>query len=194
MLPSALPQPDSERRSVCVFCGSSNAVDQAFLRDAEALGQGLAESGIRLVYGGGGVGLMGACARGAKRAGGEVLGILPRFLESREPPMAEVETVLVTTMHERKMMMFEAADAFVVLPGGIGTLEEVVELLSWYQLELHKKPVLFYNPDQFWSPLFAVFEQMITAKFLAPTFYGAWMSVENIEAIVPAIEGLFPRQ
>src|SRR5207245_1617713 len=132
-------------------CGSSDAADPAYLRAAEDLGRALAAAGLKLVYGGGGVGLMGACARAAHEAGGEVLGVIPSFLISRERALETIEHVVVGDMHARKMLMFERADAFVTLPGGVGTLEEIVELLSWRRLELHAKPVVFYNPDGFWQ-------------------------------------------
>src|SRR5262249_21148470 len=140
--------------SVCLFCGSSNAADPDFLSAAAELGEALAMAGIRLVYGGGGVGLMGAAARAAHRAGGRVLGIMPDFLRTREVLYDEVETVVVRNMHERKMLMFQESDAFVVLPGGVGTLEEVVELLSWKRLSLHDKPVVFVNLKGFWEPFY----------------------------------------
>jgi len=121
----------------------------------------LADEGLRLVYGGGGVGLMGACARAAHAGGGRVFGIIPDFLVARERAFDEVETRVVTSMHERKMIMFEQADGFVVLPGGIGTLEEIVELLSWRRLNLHAKPIVIYNPRDFWRPMFELYEHTI---------------------------------
>src|ERR1700761_7258905 len=144
--------------SLCVYCGSSDAVDPALLAAAAAVCEILAHEGIRLVYGGGGIGLMGACARAAHAAGGRVLGVMPEFLRQREILFDEVETIVVRSMHERKMLMFEEADAFVALPGGIGTLEEVIELLSWRRLDLHAKPTVFYNPAGFWQPLFDLFQ------------------------------------
>ncbi|MET0294269.1 MAG: TIGR00730 family Rossman fold protein, partial [Phenylobacterium sp.] len=146
-------------RSVCVYCSSSDAAAPSYHAAAAELGRALAAAGLRLVYGGGGVGLMGACAGAAHAAGGEVLGIIPRFLVGPERPIAGIPTRVVESMHERKMQMFEAADAFVVLPGGIGTLEEAVELLSWRRLDLHAKPIVFFNPDGFWDGLLAFFEQ-----------------------------------
>jgi uncharacterized protein (TIGR00730 family) len=173
--------------SVCVFCGSSDAADPAFLAAAGELGQALAESGLRLVYGGGGVGLMGAVARAAHGAGGRVLGIIPDFLVGRERALDKVETIVVTSMHERKMMFFELSDAFVVLPGGIGTLEEIVELLSWRRLDLHAKPVVFYNPGAFWKPLFDLFQHTVDARLTPPEFMDSWVTVERPEDIVPAL-------
>ena len=174
-------------QSVCVFCGSSEAADPAYLRAAGDLGRALAAAKLRLVYGGGGVGLMGAAARGAHEAGGAVLGIIPDFLVGRERALETVEHVVVTSMHERKSMMFEESDAFVILPGGIGTLEEVVELLSWRRLDLHAKPVVFYNPDNFWKTLFDLFQHTVDAKLTPPEFMDAWRAVDRVDQIVPAL-------
>jgi uncharacterized protein (TIGR00730 family) len=178
--------PDS-LKSVCVFCGSSDAADPAYLRAAGDLGRALAAAKLRLVYGGGGVGLMGATARGAHDAGGQVLGIIPDFLLGKERALETVEHVIVTSMHQRKQMFFEESDGFVILPGGIGTLEEVVELLSWRRLDLHTMPVVFYNPDNFWGPLFALFQHTVDAKLTPPSFMGAWTVVDRVEDIVPAL-------
>jgi len=177
----------SQVDSVCVFCGSSDAADPAYLRAAAELGQALAAADLRLVYGGGGVGLMGACARAAHEAGGRVLGVIPGFLVGREQALESVEHVVVANMHERKMMMFERADAFVVLPGGVGTLEEVVELLSWRRLDLHAKPVVFYNPGGFWRPLFDLFQHTVDARLTPPEFMHAWTSADRIADIVPLL-------
>jgi len=174
-------------QSVCVFCGSSDAADPAYLTAAADLGRALAAADLKLVYGGGGVGLMGATARGAHEAGGKVLGIIPDFLVGRERALDSVETVVVTSMHQRKMMMFEQSDAFVILPGGIGTLEEVVELLSWRRLDLHAKPVVFYNPDGFWTTLFALFQHTVDTHLTPPEFMDTWASVERVEDIIPAL-------
>ncbi|HEY9219702.1 MAG TPA: TIGR00730 family Rossman fold protein [Phenylobacterium sp.] len=179
--------------SVCVYCSSSNAADPAFLAAAAELGRALAAAGLRLVYGGGGVGLMGACALAAHEAGGKVLGIIPQFLVDRERPLHAIETVVVESMHERKMQMFEAADAFVVLPGGIGTLEEVIELLSWRRLELHRKPIVFYNPGGFWDGLFGFFAESIAQNLTPPEFRQAWSAVSRIDQVVPLLQGADPQ-
>ena len=173
--------------SVCVFCGSAEAADPAFHRAAADFGRILAEAGLRLVYGGGGVGLMGACARAAHEAGGRVLGVIPDFLVGREQALETVEHVVVSSMHERKMMMFERSDAFVAMPGGIGTLEEVVELLSWRRLELHDKPVVFYNPRDFWRPLFQLFRHTVEERLTPPEFLDGWRAVERVADILPAL-------
>ena len=174
-------------KSICVFCGSSDAADPAFLRAAEDLGVALAQAKLKLVYGGGGVGLMGATARAAHAAGGEVLGIIPGFLVGKERALETVEHVVVTSMHERKQMFFEQSDGFVILPGGIGTLEEVIELLSWRRLDLHAMPVVFYSPDGFWDPLFTLFQHTVDANLTPASFMGAWTVVEKVEEIVPAL-------
>lgn len=173
--------------SICVYCGSSNAADPALLEAAAGFGEALAGASLRLVYGGGGIGLMGACARAAHLAGGRVLGVMPDFLRQREILFDEVETKVVRSMHERKMLMFEEADAFVVLPGGIGTLEEVVELLSWRRLDLHRKPIVFYNAGGFWEPLFTFLRHTIDLKMTPEALPSTWRVVETIEAILPAV-------
>ncbi|MCF8505625.1 MAG: TIGR00730 family Rossman fold protein [Caulobacter sp.] len=182
-----MPSPSVRVESICVYCGSSNDADPAFLSSAYAVGAEIAKAGLTFVYGGGGVGLMGASARGAHDAGGQVLGIIPDFLQGREQPFDDVETIVVTSMHERKMMMFDRSDAFVVLPGGIGTLEEVVELLSWQRLGLHACPVVFYNPRGFWDPLFELLLHTIREKLSPPEFANSWRSVDTVEALVPAV-------
>jgi uncharacterized protein (TIGR00730 family) len=174
-------------QSVCVFCGSSDAAAPAYLRAAADLGRALAAANLRLVYGGGGVGLMGATARGAHDAGGKVLGIIPDFLVGKERALETVEHEIVTSMHRRKQRFFEESQGFVILPGGIGTLEEVIELLSWRRLDLHAMPVVFYNPDNFWGPLFALFQHTVDAKLTPPAFMGAWTVVDRVEDIVPAL-------
>jgi uncharacterized protein (TIGR00730 family) len=173
--------------SVCVFCGSSDAADPAYLRAAATLGTALAAADLRLVYGGGGVGLMGACASAAQAAGGRVLGVIPSFLVGRERALGSIEHLVVGSMHERKMIMFERSDAFVVLPGGVGTLEEVVELLSWRRLDLHAKPVVFYSPGGFWRPLFDLFQHTVDARLTPAEFMNAWRVVERVEDVVPTV-------
>jgi uncharacterized protein (TIGR00730 family) len=148
---------------------------------ASRFGLALAAGGLRLVYGGGAVGLMGRCAKAAHEAGGEVLGIMPRFLERREITYEAVQHRMVDTMHERKHIMFEESDAFVVLPGGIGTLEEAVETLSWRRLDLHRKPVIFLSEDDFWAPFFALMQHTIDAKLTPATFSDAVSYVRSIE-------------
>jgi uncharacterized protein (TIGR00730 family) len=184
--------PSNSRRldSVCVYCASSDAADPEFLAAASELGVTLAREGLRLVYGGGGVGLMGACAKAAQAAGGRVLGVIPHFLTSHERPLASVETVVVDSMHQRKMMMFEEADAFAILPGAIGTLEEVIELLSWRRLGLHTKPIVFLDIHGFWQPLFSLFDRILEQKLIPPEFRDTWESVERVQDILPALRNM----
>ena len=179
-----------ELDSVCVYCGSSDLADPQFLADAATFGAQLAAEDIRLVYGGGGVGLMGACAKAAHGAGGRVFGIIPDFLVARERAFDEVETQVVTSMHQRKMIMFEQSDGFVVLPGGIGTLEEIVELLSWRRLVLHEKPIVIYNPRGFWDPMFELFEHTIREHLTPADFRNAWCVAETVDEIIPALRRL----
>jgi hypothetical protein len=173
--------------SVCVFCASSGAARPALLAAATRFGQILAREGVRLVYGGGAVGLMGACARAAHEAGGEVLGVIPGFLTRHEVAYTRVTTEVVDTMHERKMRMFEESDGFAVLPGAIGTLEESIEVLSWRRLGLHAKPIVFYNPDGFWDPLFALFAQLERQRLAPAEFADCWRQVDDIEALLPTL-------
>ena len=176
--------------SVCVYCASSNGADPAWRAAAAKLGAALAAADIRLIYGGGGVGLMGACAQAAHAAGGRVLGVMPSFLIDRERTFGGVETVVVETMHERKIRMFDEADAFVVLPGAIGTLEEAIELISWRRLGLHAKPIVFHNPAGFWAPLFALFDQFIKSHLVQPEFADCWRAVDSIDAVIPTLRAM----
>jgi uncharacterized protein (TIGR00730 family) len=176
--------------SVCVYCASSDAADPAYMEAAAAFGKTLAREGLRLVYGGGNIGLMGACARAANEAGGKVLGVMPEFLRLREILYGDVETIVVGSMHERKMVMFEQSDAFVVLPGGIGTLEEAVEMMSWRRLEVHRKPIVFHSPGGFWEPLYALFQHTVDHNLTPPAFMDTWRSVEAVEDILPAVRAL----
>jgi uncharacterized protein (TIGR00730 family) len=151
----------NKRLSICVYCGSGFGNDPAFRVAAEELGGALGKAGMRLVYGGGAVGLMGVVAKATLEAGGTVLGIIPQFLVDREVMLPEVtELVITADMHERKRLMFEAADAFVALPGGIGTLEELVEQLTWAQLGRHSKPIVLADIGGFWTPLIDLLKHM----------------------------------
>ncbi len=176
-------------KSVCLFCGSSDAGNADYIAAAKAFGAATAEAGWRLVYGGGGVGLMGASARAAHEAGGRVVGIMPAFLRSRERLFDEVETVVVTSMHERKMLMYDASDAFVVAPGGVGTLEEVVELLSWKRLDLHAKPIIFLNINGFWDTFFTLMRHSVEEGMTPPSFLQAWVVCDTVEAAITAMIG-----
>ncbi len=183
----ARPSLSAPGLSVCLFCGSSNTARPDYLRAAEAFGRTLAGEGVRLVYGGGGVGLMGAAAKAAHAAGGEVLGVMPNFLRRHEVIYDAVETVVVDTMHARKMRMFEESDAFAIFPGGIGTLEEVIELMSWRRLDLHRKPIVFLNIDGFWETLFATLRHLIAEQVMPTWLPDTWVSVATVAEVLPAI-------
>ncbi len=187
--PSVEIQPFSGR-SVCLFCGSSETADPKYTEAARAFGEGVAARGWRLVYGGGGVGLMGASARGAHAAGGRVLGVMPEFLRSRERLFDDVETLVVGSMHERKQIMYDESDAFVVAPGGIGTLEEVIELLSWKRLDLHGKPVIFLDIDGFWQTLFRLMEHTVEAGMTPASFLQAWTVCRTVDEALDALGGM----
>ncbi|WP_392355097.1 TIGR00730 family Rossman fold protein [Brevundimonas sp. LF-1] len=177
-----------EGRSVCLFCGSSDGTDAKYVEAAAAFGKATAEAGWRFVYGGGGVGLMGASARAAHAAGGRVVGIMPAFLRSRERLFDDVETIVVTSMHERKQLMYDESDVFVVAPGGVGTLEEVVELLSWKRLDLHAKPVIFLNLDGFWDGFFTLIEHTVEKGMTPRSFLDAYVSVDSVEGAIEAMK------
>ncbi|MCF1505860.1 TIGR00730 family Rossman fold protein [Afifella sp. H1R] len=178
----------SKLENVCVYCGSAPGREPSHAEAARAFGRILAEENIRLVYGGGSVGLMGTLARSVLDCGGAVTGIIPQFLEEREQLFADVtELILTTDMHERKRTMFERADAFVALPGGIGTLEEVVEMMTWAQLGQHHKPVLVANLGGFWQPLINLLDHMRDEGFIRETSDIRFLEAESVEDILPSL-------
>jgi uncharacterized protein (TIGR00730 family) len=173
--------------SVCVFCGSNAGASPAFVATADALGVELARRHVRLVYGGGHVGLMGAVADAALAAGGEVVGVMPRDLVDREIAHTRLtELVVTSSMHERKARMAALADGFVALPGGFGTVEEVVEVLTWNQLGLVTKPVVFLDVEEFWSPLLAFFDAAAAAAFVRAEHRALAQRVTDVGAAVVA--------
>ena len=178
-------------RSVCVYCGSSPGRDEIYAKAGHLLGRSLAKSGLRLVYGGGTKGIMGAVAEGALKAGGKVTGIIPRFLinkEATETALDRLDELLITdNMHERKHKMFEKSDAFVALPGGIGTVEEIVEIMTWGQLGHHRKPIVFANVKGFWNPMLALIDHMSSEGFIHTAQRVKPLVVADPEAIVAAI-------
>jgi uncharacterized protein (TIGR00730 family) len=181
-------------KTVCVYCGSGPGTNPRFVEAAIALGKAFAESGIRLVYGGGSIGLMGAVATSVLENGGTVTGIIPDFLTSRENALARVQEMIVTPdMHERKRLMFERSDAFIALPGGIGTLEELVEQLTWQQLGRHSKPILLANIDGFWEPLLALLAHMRETAFIRPTLAVDILKAERVEDILPRLRAAVAR-
>ena len=175
-------------KTVCVYCGSGPGTNPKFVDAAKALGKAFAENNIRLVYGGGSLGLMGAVATSVLDHGGLVTGIIPEFLRMRENALTRVQEMVVTPdMHERKRLMFERSDAFVALPGGVGTLEELVEQLTWKQLGRHAKPVLLANVDGFWEPLLALFTHMRATEFIRPSLSFEILKAERVEDILPQL-------
>jgi hypothetical protein len=182
--------PMNKLDSICVYCGASTRADPAYLAMAEELGRLLAERSIRLIYGGGNVGLMGAVSRTAKAHGGDVLGVMPHFLTKWELPNPDIETTMVETMHERKWLLFAHADAFITLPGGIGTLEEVVETLSWARLELHAKPVVFIG-KAFWQPFVNLIEATIDHRLTPENFRDFYCVVDTPGEALDYLAGRF---
>jgi uncharacterized protein (TIGR00730 family) len=181
-------------KTVCVYCGSGPGTNPRFVEAAIALGKALAEGGIRLVYGGGSIGLMGAVATSVLDHGGMVTGIIPGFLTDRENALKRVQELIVTPdMHERKRLMFEHSDAFVALPGGIGTLEELVEQLTWQQLGRHSKPVLLANIEGFWEPLLRLLAHMRATQFIRASLAVDILKAERVEDILPRLQAAAAR-
>jgi uncharacterized protein (TIGR00730 family) len=180
-------------RTVCVYCGSGSGTNPRFIEAAQALGKIFAENGIRLVYGGGSVGMMGAVARAVLDHGGDVTGIIPEFLVQKEVMMPLKDLIVTPDMHERKRLMFEHSDAFVALPGGIGTLEELVEQLTWKQLGRHAKPVLLADIDGFWGPLLDLFTHMRATQFIRTDMSVEILKAERVEDILPRLRAAAAR-
>lgn len=174
--------------SVCVYCGSSDGKDARHAEAADEMGRAIAGAGLALVYGGGSLGLMGRVANAAMAAGGKVTGIIPEFLHEREVMLREVTDLVVTNdMHERKRLMFERSDAFIALPGGIGTLEEVVEMMTWSQLGRHDKPIALINIANFWDPLDNLLRHMLDNGFIRSASDVEYDVVATVADAIPAI-------
>jgi uncharacterized protein (TIGR00730 family) len=179
----------SEIRKICVYCGSGPGTDPAFLQAARDFGEILAKNGIGLVYGGGGDGMMGTLARAVLAQGGAVTGVIPEFLVQREHAERGARDLIVTRdMHERKRKMFELADAFVALPGGVGTLEELVEQLTWVQLGRHRKPVLAVNIEGFWEPLCALLDHMRALQFIRGDLSFDLLVADKVADVLPMLQ------
>ena len=175
--------------AVSVFCGSRFGDHPVYRRAAEELGALLAARGIRLVYGGGGIGLMGVLADAALAGGGRVTGVIPEFLVEHEVEKRDVtDLVVVDSMHARKTRMFDLSDGCVVLPGGLGTLDEAIEVITWKQLRLHEKPVVVVNIDGFWEPFLALVEAVVAGGFAHPAVRDLFTAVDRIEQALPALE------
>jgi hypothetical protein len=176
-------------KRVCVYCGSSGRVAEAFRESARRTGRLLAESGMELIYGGGHIGLMGLTADAALDAGGRVVGIIPDFLHGRELAHTRVsELVVVSSMHERKQRMFERADAFAILPGGLGTLDEAFECMTWKQLKLHDKPIVLVDAEGYWEPLLKLLDHAIAAGFAPAKVRKALTVVGSPEELIAVLK------
>jgi uncharacterized protein (TIGR00730 family) len=179
----------SKIRKICVYCGSGPGTDPAFVQAARDFGAILAKNSIGLVYGGGAVGIMGELADAVNKHGGQVTGIIPEFLMAREHALEQAQGLVVTRdMHERKRKMFELADAFVALPGGVGTLEEIVEQMTWAQLGRHKKPILLANIEGFWQPLCALLDHMKALEFIRGDLSFDLLVADKVADILPMLQ------
>jgi uncharacterized protein (TIGR00730 family) len=179
----------SKIKSVCVYCGSSSQVDQRYRDAAVALGALLARQRVTLVYGGGRVGLMGLMADACLQAGGTVVGVIPEFLRRYEVGHGAVtELVVVDNMHQRKQAMFDRSDGFAVLPGGLGTLDETFEILTWKQLRLHDKPIALVDVGGYWQPFTALFDHVIRENFARPEMRELLTVVDSVDDLLPALE------
>ena len=175
-------------RSVCVFCGSSDRGPRAHRDAAARLGRLLAAAGVELVFGGGRVGLMGILADAALGAGGRVVGVIPEHLLKAEVGHGKVSELVVTAdMHERKETMFARADAFAVLPGGPGTLDETFEILTWRQLGLHDKPIVVVDLGGYWKPFIGLVDHLVRQRYARPSFRGFFKVCEDVDAVLPTL-------
>ena len=176
--------------SVCVFCGSRNGRDPAYVSEAEILGRDLARAGVTLVFGGASIGIMGTVARATLAGGGKVLGVIPGFLKEIEVPLDGVnERILTKTMHERKKIMFDRSDAFVIMPGGTGTLDETFEVMTWRQLHQHAKPIIIADINGYWQPFLALVRHCVDSGFAGRDVLSMLTVVKSAADILPAIEG-----
>lgn len=175
-------------RNICVYCGSAEGDDPRYAMAAETFGRILARAGVGLVFGGGSCGLMGVTARATLNAGGRVTGVIPSFLDQREIALHGLtDLIVVEDMHTRKRLMFEKSDAFVALPGGVGTLEELTEQLTWIQLGRHTKPLVIANIGGFWRPLLTLFAHMHNSGFIREGYDVRYLVAERVEDILPMI-------
>lgn len=185
--------PMAQVRSLCVYCGSSSRGRESHKVAAMRLGKMMARAGIRLIFGGGQVGLMGITAQAALSEGGQVTGIIPKFLDEIEVGLKGCTELIITPdMHSRKEKMAEMADGFVVLPGGLGTLDETFEILTWKQLRLHHKPVIIVDIDGYWRPLTELVDNIIAENYARPENRGLFRVVDSVEEVLPSLEALPP--
>jgi uncharacterized protein (TIGR00730 family) len=186
---SAIRTLEHARRSICVFCGSSLGDNPEFITAAQALGVAMAREGLGLVFGGGSLGLMGVVARASINAGAHVVGIIPDFLCIKEKPATDLSELVITrSMHERKQIMFDRSNAFVALPGGLGTLDEIVEQMTWMQIGRHTKPIVFLNVAGYWDPILTMFDQMRARQFIRSGSQLAIDIAEDADEVIPHIK------
>lgn len=203
-LPQAEPRPSKQKTgkqpkaktgklAICVFCGSGKGLNPRFAAAAREFGRLMAESGLALVYGGGSNGLMGEVARSVLQHGGHVTGVIPESLLDLEKPLTDIQDLkIVSNLHERKMLMFEASQAFVALPGGLGTLEELVEQMTWVQIGHHTKPIVIVNLEGYWNPLLKMFDDMRAQTFIRNGLEARFHLVEEVSQIIPALRDILP--
>lgn len=183
--------PPAARFSLCVYCGSRDGSKPAYIETATQVGRAIAKEGMRLVYGAGDVGLMGAVARATQAEGGETFGVIPVHLLDMEVGKRDLTTFVVTeNMHERKKVMFMNSDAIVVLPGGMGSLDEFFEVLTWKQIGLHDKPIFLLSTEGYWAPLEALIDHAISEGFAGSETRGFYTSVDSVEALFSALRDL----
>jgi uncharacterized protein (TIGR00730 family) len=178
----------TELRTICVYCGSGPGQNPAYITAAEALGRICAQQNIKIIYGGANIGIMGAVAQSCIDAGGYVTGILPEFWENSDEKHTGLSELIITkTMHERKQMMYELSDGFVAMPGGVGTLEELIEMMTWGQLGHHAKPIVLGSIDGFWQPLISLLDHMIADEFIRDGMMISYEVAERAEDILPKL-------
>jgi uncharacterized protein (TIGR00730 family) len=183
----------NELRSVCVYCGSASGLDPAYAQDAVALAEIFIQNKIRLVNGGGSIGLMGVMADAILNGGGEATGVIPLSLKEKEVAhKGMTELIVVPDMHSRKLMMVNMSDAFIALPGGFGTFDEVFETLTWAQLHLHRKPIILYNPKGFYDFILGQADHMVKEGFLNPASRSLLMSTDNLQRLIPMLMDFTP--
>ena len=176
-------------KSLCVFCGSRAGIDSAYEVAARDLGHAIADRGIDLIYGAGDIGLMSVVARAALENGGKVTGIIPKFIQAFEVGSpGEIELIVVESMHERKRAMFELSDGFIALPGGLGTLDETIEMITWKQLQQHKKPVVLVNTNQYWKPFLKLVQAVVDGGFGHEGINELFSVVEDVESVFQALK------
>jgi uncharacterized protein (TIGR00730 family) len=176
-------------KTICVYCGASPSTSEKYIRVAERTGEALAQAGMQIVYGGGRSGLMGTVADSALKAGGQVIGIIPDHIDEREIRHEELTELHIThSMHERKQMMAAKADMFLILPGGLGTMDEFFEILTWRQLGLHNKPIIILNEENYWTPLVDLISHIQEERFMKPQDRDLFAVYNNLDELIDSLK------